>query len=546
MPHASIPRLIAAFVLLFVVSVVTADEKKREPTVFEKLEADGVKIRRIDIVRQPIFDTRNAKQNRWFYRAANRVHVTTREQVIAAQLLFEEGDALSAQAIEETQRVLRRNSYLFDVSIVAVPAGAGFVDLIVTTRDNWTLFPQLGFSQQGGQSEYLLGVQESNLFGTGAELAASIADDGDRESRLLTYGNENFRGSWWRFELGFRDSDDGDSHRFRLFRPFFSLDSRWSAGVDVTSLEQEEPLFSFGDEVAEYQRDQTNGRAFIGWSRGLVDGWARRWTVGFAIDDNRFQPVFEPNRLVIQPADRELRYPFIRYEAIEDRFVTATNFTRIAITEDVFVGRLFSAELGWFGSTTGSDRDGAIFDLNGAVSNGDPTRAVLSLRGRARGRVEGGDLRNGRFSVTAGYVRRISDHRSWYVGLESTIAHEADLDAPVQLGGLTGLRGYDRAFANGDARAIATAEQRFITDWYPFQLFRIGAAAFVDVGRVWGDDITGAADDRLLANVGLGLRLMSTRAASNRMVHIDIAAPLRRDDNVDSSIQVSIQGKRGF
>ncbi|MEM1262916.1 MAG: BamA/TamA family outer membrane protein [Pseudomonadota bacterium] len=546
MRHAPFPRLIAALALLFACSVTNAEETKHELSLFEKLEADGVKIRRIDIIRQPIFNTSNAKQSRWFYRAANRVHVTTLEKVIAAQLLFKEGEPVSAQAVEETERVLRRNSYLYDVSIAALPAGEGFVDLVVTTRDNWTLFPQLGFSQQGGQSEYLLGVQESNLFGTGAELAASIADDGDRESKLLTYGNENFRGSWWRFELGFRDSDDGDSARFRLFRPFYSLESRWSAGLDATRLEQEEPLFSFGDEVAEYRRDQTNARAFFGWSRGLVDGWARRWTVGIAIDDNQFEPVFEPNRLVVQPADREIRYPFIRYEAIEDRFVTATNFTRIAITEDVFVGRLFSAELGWFGNTTGSDRDGAIFDLNAAASSGDPTQAVLSVRGRAQGRVEGGDLRNGRFSATAGYVRRISDHRSWYVGLESTIAHEADLDAPVQLGGLTGLRGYDRAFANGDARAILTAEKRFITDWYPFQLFRVGAAAFVDVGRVWGDDITGASDDGVLANVGLGLRLMSTRAASNRMLHIDIAAPVRRDDNVDSSIQVSIQGKRGF
>ena len=537
-------RWALVFLLLSAATIATADT--RSESVFERLEAEGARIGAVRIVRNPIFDTGNPDESRWFYRAANRVHVTTRERVIAAQILFAEGEPVVAQSIEETERILRRNSYIYDVDIRAEPAGDGVVDIVVTTRDNWTLFPQLSFTQQGGQSEYLFGVQEGNLLGSGAELTLSIEDDGDRESSLIRYGNRNFLGTWWRFETGYRDSDDGDAQRLRLFRPFFSLDSRWSAGIDVTALEQEEPLFSFGDEVAEYRRDQIDGRLWAGWSRGLVDGWSKRWLVGLAVDDNAFDVVIEPNRVPVLPEDRDIRYAFVSFEAIEDRFVTATNFTRIAITEDVFVGTRYSATIGWFGSLTGADRDGAIVDLFAASSAGDPTKALLSWRAGAAGRIEGGDLRNGRFTLGAGYVARQTDRRSWYAAIESTIAHEADLDRPVQLGGLTGLRGYDRAYANGDARAVFTLEQRFITDWYPFRLFRIGGAAFVDVGRVWGDDVLGNADDRVLANVGFGLRLMSTRAASNRMVHIDFAVPLRRDDTVDDSLQISIEGKRGF
>ena len=533
-------------VCLAALALPAAAEEDARRAEFERLEKAGARIGSITIVREEIFDTTDPAEDRWLYRAANRFHVVTREPVIRAQLLFAEGEPVIAQTIEETERVLRRNNYLFDVDIKPVAAAAGVVDIVVTTRDNWTLFPQIGFTQGGGQTEYLIGAQEANLFGTGAELTASIEDDGDRESSLLTYSNRNFRGTWWRFELGYRDSDDGDAQRLRMIRPFHSLDARWSAGLDVTALEQEEPLFSQGDEVAEYRRDQLDARAWFGWSRGLVEGWSRRWQIGYAIDDNRFDPVFEPNRLIIQPADRDLRYPYVSFEAIQDRFVTATNFTRIAITEDVFVGQRFAATVGWFGSGTGSDRDGALVRLEAAASAGDPTRALLSVRSTAGGRIEGGDLRNGRFELTAGYVQRQSNMMSWYAGVESTVAHEGDLDDPVQLGGLTGLRGYDRAYANGDARAVMTLEQRMITNWYPFRLFRVGGAAFVDVGRVWGDDITGLTDDRVLANVGFGLRLMSTRASSNRMLHIDFAYPLRRDDTVDNGIQISIQGRRGF
>lgn len=521
-----------------------ARENQRNP--FIALENAGANIRRIEIVRNPIFDTSKPKENRWLYRTANKIHVVTLESVVRAQLLFAEGQPISAQSIEETERVLRRNSYIYDVSIEARDVGNGEVDLTIETRDNWTLFPQLGFSQQGGQTEYLLGVQEGNLFGTGGEIAFSIEDDGDRESTLLRYGNRNFRGTWWRFEAGYRDSDDGDAQRLRLIRPFYALESRWSAGFDATAIEQEEPLFSRGDEVAEYLRDRTDIRMWYGRSNGLVDGWARRWMLGFAIADDVFEPVFEVNRLVLQPADRELRYPFVRYEAVEDRFVTVTNLTRMAVTEDLFLGARYSAEVGWFGAATGSDRDGAIFDLDYSSSFGDPNRYIVSWRSGAAGRIEGGDLQNGRFEVAASYVRRQSDRASWFIGIESTASHEADLDQPVQLGGLTGLRGFDRAFANGDSRAVLSIEQRLITNWYPFRLFRVGGAAFVDVGKVWGADVTGLSEKRTLSNVGLGLRLMSTRASSNRMLHIDFAMPLQSGDGIDSGIQISIQGKRGF
>ena len=77
-------------------------------------------------------------------------------------------------------------------------------------------------------------------------------------------------------------------------------------------------------------------------------------------------------------------------------------------------------------------------------------------------------------------------------------------------------------------------------------LFRVGGAAFVDAGRVWGSDLTGFREDRDLVNVGLGLRLMSTRASSNRMLHIDFAVPLTSGDDIDGGLQISLQGKRGF
>ncbi|MEM7763979.1 MAG: hypothetical protein AAF290_07840 [Pseudomonadota bacterium] len=522
-------------------SVVAAD-----PSPFARLQQDGIRFGPISIQRDPIFDLSDPAENKWLYRSANRLHVTTLESVVRAQLLFAEGDLVTEQAIEETARVLRRNSYIYDVVIEPLEMADGRIAVRVTTRDNWTLFPQIDFSQQGGQTEFALGVREANLLGTGGEIGFRIEDDGDRRSSLLQYGNRNFRGSWWRFEIGYRDSDDGDAQRLRIIRPFYSLDSRWSAGLDTTALEQEEPLFSFGDEITEFRRDLLSANVWFGRSRGLQDGWTRRWQVGFAIDDNRFEPVIEPGQAIFSPVDRNLRYPYVRYEAIEDRFIAVTNLNRIAVTEDLFLGTRYSATFGWFGASTGADRDGALIDLDLFHRRGDPTRSVISWRARLNSRVESGRVRNGRLTLSADYVRRQSEYRQWAVIAETTQTEAADLDQLVTLGGLTGLRGFDRAYANGTRRAVVSLEQRIITNWYPWRLFRVGAAAFVDAGRIWGRDVLGRRNEDLLANVGVGLRLMSTRASSNRMLHIDLAYPVAADTGYEGGLQLSIQGKRGF
>ena len=51
-------------------------------------------------------------------------------------------------------------------------------------------------------------------------------------------------------------------------------------------------------------------------------------------------------------------------------------------------------------------------------------------------------------------------------------------------------------------------------------------SAFVDVGRAWGGDNVNAANPGWLGNVGMGLRIVSTRAAFSNVLHVDIAMPL--------------------
>lgn len=66
--------------------------------------------------------------NNALYRAANAIHIETKERVIRQQLLFRSGDA----------------------SVRPIAWHDGRVDIAVTTRDVWTLNPGVSFGRRGG------------------------------------------------------------------------------------------------------------------------------------------------------------------------------------------------------------------------------------------------------------------------------------------------------------------------------------------------------------------------------------------------------------
>ena len=160
------------------------------------------------------------------------------------------------------------------------------------------------------------------------------------------------------------------------------------------------------------------------------------------------------------------------------------------------------------------------------------------------GRLESSRSANVLFDFSSRFYHTQSKKRVFYASLSGSAGHALDLDNLVELGGDTGLRGYPLRYQNGESRVLATIEQRYFTDWYPFRLFRVGGAVFADVGRVWGPSPVGEPRLGWLRDVGFGLRLALTRS-SPKVVHIDVAFPLDGDDSIDS-VQFLIEGKRSF
>ena len=73
------------------------------------MESSGAVIGSVSITNSNIFDLDDPEENKALYRLANKLHVTTRQNVIQQQLLFSPGERFSLQSLEETERLLREN-----------------------------------------------------------------------------------------------------------------------------------------------------------------------------------------------------------------------------------------------------------------------------------------------------------------------------------------------------------------------------------------------------------------------------------------------------
>jgi len=506
----------------------------------------GSSIGSITIKNGSIFDLEDPEEDKALYRFANRAHITTRPEVIKAQLLFEPGDEFSPQTLAESERLLRANRYLQEVSIQPVLQADGVVDIEVSTTDVWTLIPKLDIARSGGENKSAFGIKEMNLLGTGIAVELQHKSDVDRDSTSLRVINKNIGRSRYAISTRLAENSDGHNVYLQLGKPFYSLNSRDANGLVLRNDDQIESFYDRGEQLSDFRHKARRLDLQKGWSKGLHDGWTKRFVAGLTYDDHEFSSAGDtsyPSLFV--PENRTLVYPYVGFEWLQDKYEKTSNHEQISITEDRFLGSRLRGRLGFASANAGSDRDAWILEATAQTGFGDSKTSSLLLAANLESRVETGDVRNLILDLSASYHRRQSEHRLLYINLSAVYGQDLDLERHQVLGGETGLRGYPLRYQAGDKQALLTIEQRFFTSWYPFRLFHVGGAVFFDAGRAWGDTPLGASNNDWLRDVGFGLRLGQTRSGLGRMTHIDVAFPLDGNDDI-ADVQFLISTRKSF
>lgn len=499
---------------------------------------EGQRIARIRILPLPIFDENNPRENHWLYRLANRLHIDTKQSAIEQQLLFDEGDNLSASTVAETERLLRASKYLFDAAVIPVAHCNDGVDLLVLTREVWTLEPRVSFGHSGGGSKSSMGISDDNILGTGNRAAISYESNAQRDSITGSYKNENIFGSRWQVRSEYSDTSDGSLHKLSLARPFYSLDTKWATGfaTDRSDLNQEihvpGVVSETDDGTRDFQHKHAKDEAYVGFSGGLQNGFTSRWSLGFTSEEDHFT---NENGLPVTAMDRERSYPWIEGQWVEDRFTTLENLNQIHRTEDVPLGLNLRARLGYAPSAWDTQDPQWVYQIEAMDTLSDGKHHLFQVSGLLNGAWLMPDDRaqNTLLNVKAEYHYLESPYRRWYARLQYDYGKDLTPDMWFTLSGPEeGMRGYPTDAFYADQRTVFTLERRYFSDIHLFNLIRLGAAAFVDVGRS-RLSVDSSENSPWLADAGLGLRLTSSKSSSGVIVHMDLAYPLIDRDLYD-------------
>jgi len=500
---------------------------------------EGLPILEVTIDNNDIFDLEQEDQNLWIHKWANKLHINTRKKTIEEQLLFDTRDGYNQQLIDETERLLRSRNYIHEAEITAEEVCGKGVKLTVTTTDNWTLTPSITVSRSGGETRTALEIEEANLLGLGTEIKILSESDEKRDSNAFVYRDNHWLGDHETLKLELADNSDGHVYRVDLARPFIKQDSKYAWSARPSSIERENPVYEQGDEIAKVGEMNDSLLLSYGWSDGLVDDSVSRYRLGWFANRLRYNRVDDPN--IELPEDVDKSYPFFEYEHLNVKYVERVNFRVMGITEDIKLGSSMRTRIGWKDEAYESTQEGYVleFDYNFGSFITTHTLGLFDLRLSQESNKTIDD--KGRIEMRGQLYNFRGTNHSYVFSSRLEAAQNPELFERIKVGGDSGLKGYPVRFQNGERAFTLSAERRAYFNVYLWQLFKFGFAVFAEAGSAWDS----GEDPVWLSDVGTGLRLVSTRQSSSKVLHFDIAFPLSENDDIDD-YQLYVKARTEF
>ncbi|HEY3271108.1 MAG TPA: hypothetical protein VGJ89_07855 [Geothrix sp.] len=504
------------------------------PPTWEELEARQARIASIDLRIGDVFDPARPHEDHWLGRAANFLHIETRDQVVRRELLFHPGETVNARLIHETERNLRTFRFLKNAWIEPQLDEAGAVHAVVHTTDAWTLKGSAGFTQVGGQRSFGFSLHEANLLGFGKDLILAHERTPERSINTVQYLDRQFLGTSWTLDSRYQALSDGKTRFLELARPYRGLETPWSMTFRASSSDAIESVYNL--ERTAYTFSSRQESAFVEGSMAtaVTDGRALRLGGGLDLKRSRFGPLLTVDAGSL-PApwlrDRLLRGAHVSWSLFEDQFRAFVDLAGMTHPEDFNLGWEAQVRVGSYLRGLGSDVASPFFQASASKGwvPGPDTLLLLRTHGSVRHESDGWQDGALTLTFTAYHQGFRSQTQAAYVQLDAV--HRPDPGSFLYLGGMDGMRGYGNHLLLGDRRWMTSLEERINTAYDWLGILRLGFVVYADGGAIRRADTGGWS--RTYVDVGGGLRLGNLKSSIGRVFLITVAFPLVRDAGTD-------------
>ncbi len=495
---------------------------------------------------------------RWFYKAANALHVRTREDFIRKELLFRSGDCFDPLLLEESERLLRSYSFIGESDVYPVGKSDGDHDVVVYTRDDWTTKVNLGFRIDEGVQIEGLELSEENLLGMGMLARVFFKKAKETQDLGMEFQTPRLFGSRWDSRLSFGTTRTGNFYEEAFTFPFVGEVGRIAARQ---SFSWRETVFSYSTHPSP---DYTNLLVpFLAqrWEVSLGKRWGQPGgltTLGFGLSgestqfrdfpsdveyivDRNFSDPLPPDSVGLasvegQAVSRQANRVSLFVGRRNLEFVTRRGLDALRGIQDIQVGTEMFFGLGQAPSFLQEGGGVSQHDLHaqaaffaGGAWDGWVLNASASTEGRYL--YGNGAFANWRDIFAEGdlYLYWLPNPAGSHAVLfraSATGGWSTETPFQLTLGGHNSVRGYSQEDFPGGRRVVMTIEDRIRLPGPARELWDLGLTVFLDAGYMGAGDVPFGTDSGWVGSVGGGIRFGFPPRTSN-MTRIDVALPLR-------------------
>ncbi len=458
------------------------------------------------------------KSPNFLAKAGNKLHVKSQRITIRNLLLIHQNQVFDSLLVKESERLVRSQRYIRDVSFFVKSAakGSDSVDIFIRELDIWSIIPKGSTSA----SSTTINLADKNFLGLGHELQGDFTRNYTEgiNTYHTNYSIPNIRNSYVRGTVHFgKEGDKNYNRSFTVDRPFFSPFAKWAAGVNFTQ--------QFFNDSAHFD---TQKLGMLRYKFNAQDYW-----VGNAIR------IFGGNSEYNRTTNFISTIRFLRVHYLEkpsELFDTQHRFTdenfylasmgvstrkyvqdkyifKFGIPEDVPVGKVFSLTGGYQEkSNTGRAYLGARVSMGSYYPWG-----YLSSNFEYGTFIHASRFEEGVFTAGLNYFTGLIEMGKWkfrqFVKPEVTIGFNRFESDSLTLNEGYGLDGFHTTALKGTSRLLVTVQSQLYAPWN-FIGFRFGPYLNCTLG-VLSDAATGFRKSKVYSQIGVGVLIKNENLILN-------------------------------
>lgn len=514
--------------LIFKPVAPTSHQNKAKKNVYKKLiqkpyrTFEGKIIRNIDIETLDPFgysigDSIYRSPN-FLAKTGNKLHIKSQGITIRNLLLIHQGQVFDSLLVKESERLVRSQKYIRDVSffVKATAKGSDSVDIFIRELDIWSIIPKGSVST----SKSTINLADKNFLGLGHELQGDFTRNYTEGINTYhsNYSIPNIKNSYVRgtVHVG-KEGNKNFNRSFTIDRPFFSPFAKWAAGVNFTKQYFNDSAH-FDAQQLGMLRYKFNSQDYWAGNAIRIFGGNSEYnrTTNF-ISTVRFLRV----RYLEKPSelfDTQHRFTnenfyLTSFGISSRRYVQDKYIFKFGIPEDVPVGRVFSIT-GGYQEKNHTSR--AYLGARASMGSYYPW-GYLSSNFEYGTFIRASRLEEGVFTAGVNYFTGLIEMGKWkfrqFVKPEVTIGFNRFYSDSLTLNEDYGLDGFRTTALQGTSRLLLTIQTQAYAPWN-FIGFRFGPYFSFTMGML-GDAETGFRESKVYSQIGVGVLIKNENLILN-------------------------------